>query len=61
MCEDAQVKAHVRYFAFKRTIKVSCLDLGADIDEDMWKTIYFPLAIHDDGDVEYMFLLMVEK
>jgi len=28
---------------------------------DNWKTIYFPQVIHDDGDVDYMFRLIVEK
>jgi len=28
---------------------------------DNWKTIYFPQVIHDDGDVDYMFRLIVEN
>jgi len=38
-----------------------CMDLGADKDEDMWKTaIYVPWLICDDNTVEFIFRNMVE-
>jgi hypothetical protein len=42
-------------------IQVPCIDVGADKDENMWETVYFPRVIYDDGDVAYMFSLMVEN
>jgi len=35
--------------------------VAEDKDEDSWKTMYFSQVIHDDGDVDYMFRLMVEN
>jgi len=35
--------------------------LGTDKDEDMWKMIYYPQVIQNDGDVASMFRLMVEN
>ena len=32
-----------------------------DKDENRWKTVYFPQVICDDGDIDYMFRLMVEN
>ncbi|AES97143.1 hypothetical protein MtrunA17_Chr5g0419781 [Medicago truncatula] len=42
-------------------VQVSCVSLGEDKDEDNWKTIYFPKIIPDDGNIDYMFRLMVEN
>jgi len=42
-------------------VRVPCINLGEDKDEDSWKTVYFPQVIRDDGDVDYMFRLMVEN
>ena len=39
---------------------VPCVDLRTDKDEDMWKTIYYPQVIHNDGDVASTFRSMVE-
>jgi len=41
--------------------QVPCVNLAADKDEDNWKTMYFPQVIHDEGDIDYMFRLMVEN
>jgi len=30
-------------------------DLGAEKDEDMWNTVYYPKLIEDDSDVDFMF------
>jgi hypothetical protein len=40
---------------------VLCVNFGEDKEEDFWKTVYFPQLIEDDGDVDYMFRLMVEN
>jgi len=41
--------------------QMPCIDLGADKDEDMWKTtIYVPWLIRDDIDVGFMLRSMVE-
>ncbi len=37
------------------------LDLGQDMEEDFWKTVYFPLFLGDDSDVAHMFSVMVEN
>jgi len=37
------------------------VDLEANNDEDMWKTIYSPQVIRDDSDIEFMFRSMVEN
>jgi len=37
------------------------VNLTADKDQDNLKTVYFPKVIHDDGDVDYMFMLMAEN
>jgi len=34
-------------------------DLGADKDEDLWKTVYYPKLIDDDSDIEFLFRRMV--
>ena len=39
----------------------SCVNLGADKDEDMWKTFYFPRVVRDDSDIEFMFRNMVKN
>jgi len=39
---------------------MSCMNLREDKDEDSWKTVYFQQGIRDDGNVDYMFRLMVE-
>ena len=41
--------------------QMPCIDLGADKDEDMWKTAsYVSWLIRDDKDVGFMFRNMVE-
>jgi len=42
-------------------VQVPCVNLAMDKDEGNWKTVYFPKVIHDDGNVDYMFRLMVEN
>ncbi len=42
-------------------VQVPCVNLATDKDENSWKTVYFPKVIHDDGDVDYMFMLMAEN
>jgi len=37
------------------------VNLGEDKDEDSCKTVYFSQVICDDGNVNYMFRLMVEN
>jgi len=37
------------------------VNLATDKDENSWKTVYFPKVIHEDGDVDYMFRLIVEN
>lgn len=32
---------------------------GEDKDEDSWKTVYISQVICDNGDVDYMFRLMI--
>jgi len=95
MSKVAQIEIRVRYFAFKKTIKViitltdtvddlkaqlskyfeylgenqythhmfaqmSCMDLRADKDEDMWKTAsYVSWLICDDSDVGFMFRMKI--
>ncbi|KEH35095.1 hypothetical protein MTR_3g078627 [Medicago truncatula] len=34
---------------------------GADKDEEMWKTVYFPRVVRDDNNVGFMFRHMVEN
>ena len=42
-------------------VQISCYDLGADKEEDMWKTVFFPKLICDDSDIEFMFRRMFEN
>ena len=42
-------------------VQVPHYDLGADKDEDMWKTVYYPKLIEDDSDIGFMFRSMVEN
>ncbi|KEH19576.1 hypothetical protein MTR_8g464150 [Medicago truncatula] len=61
MSEVAKIEGRVRYSAFKKTIKMPCIDLGEDRDEYAWKTAsHMPWLIHDDSDVGSMFRNMVE-
>jgi len=53
ICEN-QITSHV-------FVQVSCVNLGEDKDEDSCKTVYFSQVICDDGNVNYMFRLMVEN
>jgi len=46
---------------FRIFVHVSCVNLGVDEYEDSWKNVYFPQVINNDGDVDYMFRLMVEN
>jgi predicted PolB exonuclease-like 3'-5' exonuclease len=42
-------------------VQMPCMDVGADKDDDMWKTeIYVSWLIPDDSDAEFMFRNMVE-
>jgi len=36
-------------------------NLGADKEEDMWKTVCYPKLIEDDSDVGFMFRRFVEN
>ena len=38
-------------------VQMSCVDLGADKDEDMWKTVYFSRVVRDDSDVWFKFMV----
>jgi hypothetical protein len=42
-------------------VHVPCVDLGADKDEDMWKTVCYSQVIHDDNDVGFTFRMMDEN
>jgi len=42
-------------------VHVPCMDLREDMEEDFWKTVYFPQLIEYDSDVDYMFRLMVQN
>jgi len=42
-------------------VQVPCKDMREDKDEDLWKTVYYPRVIQNDGDVTSMFSSMVEN
>jgi hypothetical protein len=42
-------------------VQVPCKDMREDKDEDLWKTVYYPQVIHNDGGVTSMFSSMVEN
>jgi len=46
--------------SYDMIVNVLGLDLGEDMEEDFWKTVYYPLLLKDDSDVDYMVRLMVE-
>jgi len=58
-----------KYFVFRGEdhntshvfVQVPCVDLGADKDEDIWKTVYYPQVIRDDRDVGFMLMTMDEN
>jgi hypothetical protein len=58
-----------KYFVFRREdhstshvfVQQPHYDLGADKEEDIWKTIYYPKLIEDDSDVGFMFRRFFEN
>jgi len=46
---------------FNVFVQVPFVYLGADKDEDMWKTVYYPRVIRGNNDVKFMFRSMVEN
>jgi len=49
---------HITSYVF---VQVPCVDLGADKDEDMWKTVYYHQVIHDDSDENNRLYLCVHS
>ncbi|KEH37913.1 hypothetical protein MTR_2g451140 [Medicago truncatula] len=42
-------------------VQVPTVDLGEEKEEDFWKTVYFPLLLKDDSNVDVMFSLIIEN